>query len=476
MKFSSLPVLCLLLSFVICSVSAEVVSLNRDNFEATLKQSDLLLVKFFAPWCGHCQKLAPEFEKAADTLSGKAVLADLDCANDINKDICSQYSVTGYPTLIFFRNGAEQSKYSGPRSAQGIVQFMDSQVGPAIKAVSNAEELQALMESGKPVALLISSEDSSVASKFNNLAESHREFFSFVLTSDKSVADSVEADTITILRSGGEKEEFKGEVDADAIEKFLKLARLPYIGEISPDTVALYAELFNEGMDAFPSGWLLQDKVDEELLSSISTVAAARRDKILLLWADTTKYTGVASHVGLPANASFPGFAIQMNGQHFVFPQDSTLTADALATFIDQVLAGSVESTVRSEPVPETETVKGLTTLVGETLPNYVHQKELLILFHAPWCGHCKNFKPTFASFAEEMESSPLVVGEMDATKNDYNRELFPITGFPAVYFVPVSGSPVEYKGDRSISSLRTFITDVTKEVPEKPDEEKGDL
>lgn len=475
MKILSLLFVCLILSACACGASAQVVSVNKDNFEKTIKQSELTLVKFFAPWCGHCQKLAPEYEKAAESLAGKATLAEMDCTVETNREVCSQHSVTGYPTLIFFRNGVEHSKYTGPRSAQGFINFIESQVGPAIQLVTSATELSTLINGGKPVALLVSESDSSTsAAQFKELADQHRLYFSFALATDKSVAD-VPQDVITVMRTG-EKETYSGDGSVESIQKFLKLARLPFIGEISPDTVSLYAEFFNDGADAFPSGWLLLDKLDADLLTSIGGVAGVRRDRIVLLWADTNKYSGVATHIGLPPNATFPAFAIQMKGHHYVFPVDVPLTAEALATFIDQTLEGKVEATIRSEPLPEPETEKGLTTLVAESFPNYLHKADLLVLFYAPWCGHCKNFKPVFASFAEEMEASPLVVAQMDATKNDYDRELFPLTGFPAVYFVPASGSPVEYTGDRTIESLRSFISENGMGKQVKDPEDKTDL
>lgn len=459
--------LCLMLCVSFCS--AEVKVLTKRNFEDEIKQSELSLVKFFAPWCGHCQKLAPEFEKASALLAGKALLAEVDCASDDNKELCGQFSISGYPTLIFFRKGVEDGHYSGSRTANGIVEYIESQVGSAVKTISSEKELQTFLDSGKAVAFLVASnENSPVLQTISNLAPKYRLHMTFVVTTDQTVMPDLPVDTVAVLRKK-DREIFLAEGD-EKLEKFLSVARLPFVGEISPETVSLYAEFFNDKMGGLPSGWLMLSKADDQLIAQLDKVASERRDRIVLLWADTTKYSGVARHIGLPEDASFPAFAVQMNERHYIFPQSDEVTADALGIFIDRVLNGEVEALHRSEPIPQEETVKGLTTLVGDSLVNYLHHKEMLILFHAPWCGHCKKFKPIYAEFAEEMEAKPLMVAEMDATKNDYDRSLFPVEGFPTVYYVPLKGAPVEFNGERTAADLKAFIQ------KQANDDSEGDL
>ena len=67
----------------------DVVLLRADNFdEMVVKDDAYWMVEFFAPWCGHCQQLAPEYEKAAKELKAgeRAKLGAVDC--DVEKDLC----------------------------------------------------------------------------------------------------------------------------------------------------------------------------------------------------------------------------------------------------------------------------------------------------------------------------------------------------------------------------------------------------
>ncbi|XP_073280027.1 protein disulfide isomerase-like 2-3 [Primulina huaijiensis] len=105
------------------SEPSESVELNSRNFdELVLKSKELWIVEFFAPWCGHCKKLAPEWKKAASNLRGQVKLGHVDC--DAEKSLMSRYNVQGFPTILVF--GADKDSpfpYEGARSAPAIESF-----------------------------------------------------------------------------------------------------------------------------------------------------------------------------------------------------------------------------------------------------------------------------------------------------------------------------------------------------------------
>ncbi|XP_054819499.1 protein disulfide isomerase-like 2-3 [Prosopis cineraria] len=105
------------------SESSASVELNSRNFdELVLKSKELWIVEFFAPWCGHCKKLAPEWKKAANNLQGKVKLGHVDC--DAEKSLMSRFNVQGFPTILVF--GADKDipiPYEGARTASAIESF-----------------------------------------------------------------------------------------------------------------------------------------------------------------------------------------------------------------------------------------------------------------------------------------------------------------------------------------------------------------
>ncbi|RDX81869.1 hypothetical protein CR513_37405 [Mucuna pruriens] len=118
----------------VAATADDVVVLSEDNFEKEVGQDRGALVEFYAPWCGHCKKLAPEYEKLGSSFKkAKSVLiGKVDC--DEHKSLCSKYGVSGYPTIQWFPKGSlEPKKYEGPRTAESLAEFVNTEGGTNVK-------------------------------------------------------------------------------------------------------------------------------------------------------------------------------------------------------------------------------------------------------------------------------------------------------------------------------------------------------
>ena len=105
-----------LVGAVALASSSDVHDLKKDTFTDFIKSHDLVLAEFFAPWCGHCKALAPEYEEAATTLKEKDIpLVKVDCTEEV--DLCKDYGVEGYPTVKVFRGPDNVTPYAGQRKA-----------------------------------------------------------------------------------------------------------------------------------------------------------------------------------------------------------------------------------------------------------------------------------------------------------------------------------------------------------------------
>ena len=107
--------------------TSKVVQLTQADFaEKVTRSNDLWLVEFYAPWCGHCKSLAPEYEKAAKALEGVFKIGAVDMTTD--QAAGAAYNIKGFPTIkLFGANKNAPTDYQGARTAQGIIEFMFNQ-------------------------------------------------------------------------------------------------------------------------------------------------------------------------------------------------------------------------------------------------------------------------------------------------------------------------------------------------------------
>lgn len=102
-----------------------VLALTNDNFEHAVEKGTTF-VKFFAPWCGHCKRMAPTWEQLAAKFVGVAgvKIAKVDCTVAESKELCSAQEVNGFPTLYVYRDGQKITEYDGSRSLEDLYDFV----------------------------------------------------------------------------------------------------------------------------------------------------------------------------------------------------------------------------------------------------------------------------------------------------------------------------------------------------------------
>ncbi|WP_439109306.1 thioredoxin family protein [Lentibacter sp.] len=104
-------------------VSTKAIEVDFATLQKAARNDELpLVVDFWAPWCGPCKMMGPEFARAAGTLSGKARLVKLN--TEEHQKAGQVYGIRGIPTMVRFEGGKEKKRQSGAMRAADIVSWV----------------------------------------------------------------------------------------------------------------------------------------------------------------------------------------------------------------------------------------------------------------------------------------------------------------------------------------------------------------
>ncbi|MBQ1463070.1 MAG: thioredoxin [Candidatus Methanomethylophilus sp.] len=101
-----------------------VTELNEAQFNDFVKQSGIVMVDCWAPWCGPCRRMGPIVEELASDLAGKVAVAKLN--TDENQGVAMNFGINAIPTLLFFKDGVQQESLVGLRPKEDIIAYINT--------------------------------------------------------------------------------------------------------------------------------------------------------------------------------------------------------------------------------------------------------------------------------------------------------------------------------------------------------------
>lgn len=444
----------------------DVLDLTDSDFSTRVAETETTLVMFYAPWCGHCKRLKPEYAQAAELLRGAdppIALAKVDCTEG-GKESCNKFSVSGYPTLKIFKNGEVHQEYNGPREAAGIVKYMKAQVGPSSKDILTVAEFDKFLSAQETTVFGFFAKESNLKATYLKYADKNREKLRFGHSSAKEVLDKQgETDAIVLFRAPQYHNKFESNSvkfegsDIDEVIAFVKTNFHGLVGHRTRDSVqdfknpfviAYYAVDYTKN----PKGtnyWRNRIlKVAKEYTGPFSFAIASKDDFQHELNEYGYDYTGEKPVV----------LARDARNQKFILKEE--FSVEALHQFLKELDAGKLEPYQKSEPIPADNSAP-VKVAVAKNFDDVVlnNGQDTLIEFYAPWCGHCKKLTPIYDELATKLQDEEVSIVKIDATANDVPPE-FEVRGFPTLFWLPKDSKsvPVKYEGGREVDDFLKYI------------------
>nr|XP_026500812.1 protein disulfide-isomerase A5 [Vanessa tameamea] len=337
---------------------------------ATYKKS---MIMFYAPWCGYCKSMKPDYVAAAGDLKGEAYLAAIDVSKPGNSKIRQLYNITGFPTLLYFEKGQLRFPYQGDNKHQAIVDFMRDPTAQQQKKKEDADESW--------------SKDTDV--------------------------EHLTAQTFDSVLSKA--------------EHALVVFYAPWCGHckrIKPEFENAATRIKNENMNG------------------------------LLAAVDATKQPELASRFGVKGYPTLKYF----NRGEFKY--------DAGHARQEQQIIDFIKSPQEPPPPPPPETPwseeeSSVRHLDSASFRNVLRKiKHAVVMFYAPWCGHCKITKPEFVKAAEKFADELIVAfAAVDCTQHKDICSNYDVKGYPTIkYFSHFDKSVQDYSGGRKEADFVSFI------------------
>uniref|UniRef100_A0A4W4EIV5 Protein disulfide-isomerase n=1 Tax=Electrophorus electricus TaxID=8005 RepID=A0A4W4EIV5_ELEEL len=452
----------------------DVLVLKKTNFEEALEAHPNILVEFYAPWCGHCKALAPEYAKAAGMLKADGSdirLAKVDATEET--ELAQEFGVRGYPTIKFFKGGDKSSpkEYTAGRQADDIVNWLKKRTGPAAPTLKDVAQAESLIADNEVAVIGFFKDVESEGAKAYIKAAEAVDDVPFGITSDDAIFSKFEVtkDAVVLFKKFDEgRNVYDGEITKEDLLHYIKANQLPLVIEFTEQTAP---KIFGGDIKSHILLFVPKASKDfQEKLDQFKKAATGFKGKILFIFidSDVDDNQRILEFFGLKKEECPALRLITLEDEMTKYkPETPEITAENVVAFCTAFTEGKLKPHLMSQDLPEGWDKNPVKVLVGKNFEEIVFdpKKNVFVEFYAPWCGHCKQLAPIWDQLGEKYKDSPdVVVAKMDSTANEI--EAVKVHSFPTLKFFPASEERkiIDYSGERTLEGFTKFLESGGKE------------
>ncbi|CAK7324843.1 unnamed protein product [Dovyalis caffra] len=345
-----------------------VLELDESNFDSTIASYDYVFVDFYAPWCGHCKRLAPELDVAAPILAElkkPIVIAKVNA--DKYTRLARKHEVDGYPTLKIYMHGVP-TEYYGPRKAELLVRFLRKFVASDVAVLNSDSAIREFVEEAGthfPIFIGFGLNETVIS----NLGIKYKKKAWFSVASDFSDDMMVQYDfdkiptLVSIHPSYNDHSIFYGPFEEEFLEEFVKQNFLPLAVPINYETLKVLKDDQRKIVLT-----ILEDENEEKsrkLIKTLKAAASANRKLVfgyvgVKQWAEFTDTFGVSKETKLPKMIVWDG-----GEDYFSVIGSESIEEEDQGSQISQFLAGYREGKTERNRVSGPSLLGYINSLIG---------------------------------------------------------------------------------------------------------------
>ena len=460
-------------------VDNETITLTDSTIEKAINQFENLIIYFYAPWCGHCKTFEPEYQKSSKILKKDNIyLAKIDSSN--NNLSAQKYKINGFPSILFFKNGVP-FEFEGARSSRELIIWGRKKAGIPIQLLKSKEDIENF-KTNNDISLIYFGDIEEEIKKFSDVSMIIEEYPFAIVTNISLINIYSNNGTIVLFKHFDEKKVELKNFNKKKIIDFIQENSLPKVMLFNDRSAQYIFQKKHPALILFEQ----KDSEDWNYYGNIMTQVSEKiKGKIVIVMTDISEgiSSRLADYVGIKEK-DLPLVSILDTRKDFKkYIMKGDINYNNIIQFFQDFEENKLKRALKSEKEPKNNN-DIVRIIVGKTFEKEVinNDKDIMLIFYAPWCNHCKEFMPKYEEAANKLkENDKLILAKIDGSANEV--ENITISGFPTLFFFPgnkKNEKPIQYNGKRTTENLIEFINKYSsnkiKEKIEKGKEEKKEV